>query len=381
MIKSKRFHTWLKLLAGLLVLAVIALKALTFFFPKKSLKKEYSAGENSFTLEIINQGAAIEAKEKAVPVDVLTVQFTNTADVVYLPSMIEAQVDAVLSAEKPGRIVDIKADRGDAVSAEQLLLQIDDRTWKANLKQAEIAEKNAERDFERIQKLVASGAASQSDLDQAEQARTQTASAAEQARINTEQCRVESPIDGAINDRFVELGEYVQPGTPLFQVIDRATVRVVLQVPEKDIYAVQPGNRLRFSIDPLPDHLFEGEVTFVAAQADSRNNAFRTEISVDNRDGLLRPGMIALVEFNRGVKENMISLPMAAVLPSNGEHIVYLVNEGQAVRRRVQIEKLATQNALISSGLEEGDQVIIEGNRTLSDGQRVKIIEPESSAQ
>ncbi|MBN2684737.1 MAG: efflux RND transporter periplasmic adaptor subunit [Pontiellaceae bacterium] len=379
MTKSKRIHKWLKIALVLLIIGVFALNAISFFFPKKRLSKEYSDGKNTFTLEIINQGKVIEAEEKAVPVEVMTVQLTSTPDVVYLPSMIEAKVDAVLSAEKGGRIVKINVDRGDTVSEEQLLLQVDDRVWQANLKQAVVAEENAARDFQRIEKLIGSGAASQSDVDQADKLRIQTASVAEEARISIEQCQVKSPIDGVINDRFIEIGEYVQPGTPLFQVIDRATVRVVLQVPEKDIYAVKVGNRMRFTIDPLPDHPFEGKVTFVAAQADSRNNAFRTEITVDNREGLLRPGMIALVEFNRGMQENMISLPMSAVLPSKGEHIVYLAKDDQAVRRRVQIEKLATENALISAGLEEGDQVIIEGNRTLSDGQHIEIIDPESA--
>lgn len=381
MTRSKRIHTWLKITVVLLIVGVFALSALSFFFPKKRLSTEYSNGKETFTLEIINQGQVIETEEKAIPVEVMRVQLSSTPDVVYLPSIIEANVDAMLSAEKGGRIVEIHVDRGDTVSEKQLLLQVDDRVWQANLKQASVAEENAARDFERIEKLIRSGAASQSDVDQADKLRTQTASMAEEARINIEQCQVKSPIDGVINDRFVEIGEYVQPGTPLFQVIDRATVRVVLQVPEKDVYAVKPGNRMRFTIAPLPDHSFEGEVSFVAAQADSRNNAFRTEITVDNREGLLRPGMIAQVEFNRGTQENMVSLPMSAVLPSKGEHIVYVAKNDQAVRRRVQIEKLSAQNALISAGLEEGDQVIIEGNRKLSDGQNITIIDTESSAQ
>jgi len=63
---------------------------------------------------------------------------------------------------------------------------------------------------------------------------------------------------------------------------------------------------------------------------------------------------------------------MSAVLPSKGDHIVYLAKDGQAVRRKVQIDTITRERALISQGLEPGDQVIIEGNRTLSDGQRIE---------
>ena len=319
------------------------------------------------------------ASESVVPVSVLQVQLTNTEDVVFLPAMIEARVDAVQSAEKAGRIAAIHVDRGDRVGKGQLLLQIDDRIWQANLKQAVVAADDAEKNYERVKKLMETGALSQSEYDSAEKAYIQTASMAEEARINIEQCRVESPIDGIVNDRFIETGEYVQPGTPLFQIIDQATVRVILQIPEKDIYAVHIGDRIRFTLQPLPERSFEGEVTFVAVQADGRNNAFRTEITVDNPEGLLRPGMIAEVAFRRGVNENMVSLPMSAVLPSKGEHIVYLEKDGRAVRRKVQIESIARTHALISHGLDDGDIVIIDGNRTLSDGQPVSKVQPESA--
>ena len=320
-----------------------------------------------------------ETAEPVVPVSLLEVHLSNTVDVVYLPAMIEAKVDATLSAEKAGRIAEIRADRGDRVEKGRLLLQIDDRLWQANLKQAEVAAEDAEKNYQRIQKLMESGAISQSDYDNAEKAYIQTASVAEEARINIEQCRVESPIDGIVNDRYVETGEYVQPGTPLFQLIDQETVRVILQIPEKDINAVQLGDRIHFTVQPLPAHPFEGEVTFVSVQADGRNNAFRTEISVDNHEGLLRPGMIAQVEFRRGVNASMVSLPMSAVLPSKGEHIVYLAKDGRAVRRKVQIESIARTHALISHGLDEGDIVITDGNRTLSDGQPVSSEQPEQA--
>ncbi len=321
------------------------------------------------------------ATEAAMPVSTITVHPTSLEDIVYLPAMIEAKVDATLSAEKAGRVVEIKVDRGSRVERGGLLLQIDDRIWQTSLKQATIAAENATRDYNRAKSLMETGALSQSEYDRAEQAYVQTASAAEEARINIEQCRVESPVDGIVNDRFVEAGEYVQPGTPLFQVIDKATVRVVLQVPEKDIFAIKEGNRIAFTVQPLPEKTFEGTVSFVAPQADDRNNAFRAELAVDNGDGLLRPGMIAQVKFKRGISQNMVTLPMAAVLPSKGEHIVFLAKDGQAVRRRVQIDTIARRDAIISGGLEEGDLVIVDGNRTLSDGQRIEIIEPESLNQ
>ena len=314
-----------------------------------------------------------EAKEVAAMVSTLQVRLTNTADIVYLPALIEANVNAVLSAEKAGRIVELMADRGDRIDKGQQLLQIDDRIWQTNLKQAKIAASDAKKNFERVKALQEAGAVAASEYDRNEMESVTTASMLEAANINIEQCRVVSPITGTLNDRFVEAGEYVQPGTPVFQVVDHATVKVMIQIPEKDIYSIKLGDRITFTVQPLPHRVFDGKVSFVAAQADERNNAFRAELAVGNADGILRPGMIAQIEFHRGICNNMVSLPMSAVLPSKGDHIVYLVKDGHAVRRKVQIDTITRQRALISQGLETGDQVVIEGNRTLSDGQRIEI--------
>jgi len=316
-----------------------------------------------------------EAETHEVPavVSVLRVHPTNTVDVVRLPALIEANVDAVLSAEKAGRVVEIMADRGDCVEKGQQLLQIDDRIWQANLRKANIAAKDAEKNYKRFTKLQKSGVVAESEFDAIEKAYVQAESLAEEARVNIEQCRVVSPIAGTINDRFVDKGEYARPGAPVFQVVDTATVKVLLQIPEKDIFSVHKGDRMSFAIEPLPDRVFEGQVRFVAMQADGRNNAFRVELATDNPDGTLRPGMIAEVAFHRGIYTNMVSLPMSAVLPSKGDHIVYLARNGHAVRRKVQIETFTRDRALISQGLEEGDLVVLEDNRTLSDGQRIEI--------
>lgn len=318
-----------------------------------------------------------ETREAAVAVTTLTIDLTNTADIVYLPALIGANVDAMLAAEKAGRIEQINVDRGDHVEEGQLLLQIDDRIWQANLRQANSAADDARKNHERFEQLKTSGAVADSEFDSIKRAFIQADSMAEEAKINIEQCRVLSPITGTINDRFVEVGEYVQPGAPVFQVVDTATLKIILQIPEKDIYSIHPGDRMAFSVQPLPGRMFEGKVTFVAAQADGRNNAFRTEITAGNSDGTLRPGMIAQVEFKRGENQNMVSLPMSAVLPSKGDHVVYLAQDGQATRRKVQIESITRKRALISDGLEEGDCVIVEGNRALSDGQRVEIMDSE----
>lgn len=306
-------------------------------------------------------------------VTAVEVQLSDTPDIVYLPGLIQANVSSTLAAEKAGKIDQLKADRGDRVEKGTLLMQIDDRVWAAELKRAEVAARDAKNNFERFQQLKKTGAVSDSEYDAVEREYIITKAGLEQARVNREQCQVRAPVNGIINDRFVEPGEYVQPGTPVFEIVDNETVKVLIGIPEKDIFALKVGDRMSFTVQPLGEHPFEGTVRFIAAQAAPENNAFRAELKVDNPEDLLRAGMIARVKFVRGIRKNMVSLPLSAVIPSNGDHIVYLAKDGHAVRRKVEIDSITRERVLISAGLNTGDQVVTEGNRTLSDGQRLRV--------
>ena len=315
--------------------------------------------------------------EAALPVSVVTAKKTDQEDLVMLPALLEARIDATLAAEKAGRVVKIFVDRGDPVQKKQLLLQIDDHTERAILTRAKIIARDAKKNFERFERLKKAGAVADSEYDQVEKETIVSAARLNEVNISIKKCQVHSPENGIVNDRFIDVGEYVLPGTPLFQVIDSDSIKVILQIPEKDIFAIKVGDKLSFKIQSIADKTFFGVVSFVAVQADVQNNSFRAELSISNKKGLLRPGMIARVLFRRGVKKQIISLPISAVLPSKGDHVVYIVKEGHVIRRKVKIASLALTNALISKGLNTGDVVVIDGNRTLTDGQRVRIVKQE----
>ncbi|MFC1468116.1 efflux RND transporter periplasmic adaptor subunit [Verrucomicrobiota bacterium] len=312
-------------------------------------------------------------KEMPQLVSIVEIQLTDTPDIVYLPALVQANVSSTIAAEKAGRIDIINVDRGDRVEQDSLLMQIDDRVWAAELKRAEIAARDAKNNFERFRQLKKTGAISASEYDAVEREYISTQAGLDEAQVNREQCQVRAPVKGVVNDRFIEPGEYVQPGTPVFEIVDSETVKVRMSIPEKDIYAIKPDSKLNFTVQPLKGRIFEGTVKFIATQADARNNSFRAELETDNSEGLLRPGMIARVKFVRGIRKNMVSLPLTAVLPTNGDHIVYLAKDGHAVRRKVEIDSITQERALISAGLTTGDPVVVEGNRTLRDGQRLRV--------
>lgn len=311
-------------------------------------------------------------REKALPVHVVTVETQGVDDIVRLPGQIEPDLRSRLAVDKGGRITEIHADRGDRVDAGQLLLRMDDRIWSAMLKNADIELREAEKEFNRWTELARTGAVSTSEYDivrtRLDRARVQR----DEARTHVEQCEVRSPADGVINERFVEIGEHAAEGAAVFELVVSDPVKLVLDLPERDIAAVEMGDELPFKISVLDNASFVGTVTQIAEAAAPQNNSYRVEATVPNSDRTLRPGMIATVEFLRARRDEAIVVPLAAVIPRKGEHFVFIAQDGRAVRRLVKIDRILGAEVILADGLEAGDALIVGGHRELIDGSLIE---------
>jgi membrane fusion protein (multidrug efflux system) len=310
-----------------------------------------------------------------IPVQVVTVTAEDRPDMIVLPGLVLANIDAKLAAERAGRVVEILAERGDTVTNGQILLRIDARTAQAGADAARATDEEAARNLERFEKLSGTGAVSQKDLDDVRKAAALADAQRREAEAALSYCTVKSPADGIVNERYVEEGEYVLPSAPVFDVLSIDPVRVTVDIPERNITALTAGEPVAFEVLSLPGETFTGTVSYISSKASMDNNAFRIELTVDNPDQILRPGMIASVQHQRGIRKNAISLPLSAIIPQKGDNVVFLVRDGRAVRQLVRIDTLLETEAVILSGIDPGDLVVTRGNRMLTDGAKVKITE------
>lgn len=313
------------------------------------------------------------APEKAVAVTCLAVEPRDVDDTMVLPAELEARADVLLAAEKPGQVVEVLADKGDQVQAGQVLMRIDDRSWRTAATQASIELRDAERDMKRWEEMEKTGAVSVSELD-AVRRRFELASAAYvQATVHVSQCEVTASIAGTVEERFFDPGENAKEGAPACRIVDDACLKLALDVPEQAIAAISRGQPIPFSVPAANGSVFTGRVVFVARAAHPGTRSYRIEADVDNASGKLKPGMIAAARVSRGLLRNSIVLPAGAVLPQEGEHVVYTVNGGQAIRRIVKIALILGEEIVLESGISAGDMVVVEGNRMLADGVSVVV--------
>lgn len=313
-----------------------------------------------------------DTQEPALPVVTQIVEPRVMDEMLHVPGRLEPLVRAVLSAEQDGLIVELNADKGDAVTKGQLLLRIDGRTWEQVRRRAEVEIRDAEKDVVRWRELREAGAVSATDYEAIQSRRDRAEIAIAEAEVFLSQCEVRSPLDGWVNDRMVEPGEYIGKGQPVFELADTSRLKVAFDVPEKDAPAVKQGMPVSVELAALPGERFSAEVVFVSFLARRENNAYRVEALLENAEGTLKPGMIANVELVRRRREDSLVVPLAAVLPRKGEHVVYVVEKGRAVRHVVQIDAIIGSEAVLRAGLPPGAEVVVDGHRALQDGMRVE---------
>lgn len=319
---------------------------------------------------------AVEAEtERPVAVRVMEVVPRSVPDVIELPARIEPEKEAQLPAERAGRVVERLAEKGDAVKTGQVLLRVDRRLWEAAHRRAEIEARDAERDLERWKELEKTGAVSASDYEAVVRRQESAQIALDEARVFMDQCEVRAPFAGVIVDRYVEVGDYANEGQAVLKLVRLDRVKLAFDLPEQDIVSLKPGQVMDFTLAVLSGRPFTGTVSFVSSQASRDSNSFAVELEAGNEDGALKAGMIARVSLVRRIREGALVVPLAAVVPRKGEHYVFTVRDGRAMRRRVLIGAMLGHEAVLDAGIDPGDLVVVEGHRGLQDGLPVEVVD------
>ncbi|NLW85948.1 MAG: efflux RND transporter periplasmic adaptor subunit [Planctomycetes bacterium] len=320
--------------------------------------------------------------------------------------VVEPHRDVGVAAEVAGRIeshgtADKPLKEGDYVQPGDVILRIN-----TDLLQAEFNRYDAQRRFdaaelERTIELNRRQVATAREVDEA-RTRWQISQAAyETAQAQLDRSIVKSPIPGVLNDLPVEVGEYVQPGDVVANIVQDDPVKVVVHVPERNIRYLSVGDQ-HMIMDKLtgpvlsqnggsePPEKWRGTITFISATADAATNTTRVELTVPNpRDGenrRLRSGQIVLTRLTRQVLKDVIMVPLRVLIPqpSNGgqQYVVFVNVDGVAEQRIVVPGQIRGNMVTIVGGdLKPGEKLIIEGHRYVGPGQALREVSMQEAMQ
>ncbi len=321
------------------------------------------------------QAEAMRAERPPVNVVVMELEPNALRDRLSLPGMLEPWTDLSLLAKVGGEVVSVAAQEGDFLAAGQEIGRIDPADYRIRLDSARAARKLAESDLERNRTLAARGLIPKAELDLLE-TRVETSRATEKdAALQLERCTITAPMAGVVRRLDIKVGSYLSVGDPLGRILRVDKLKAVVGIPESDVAAVRDLDAVSFSVEALGGGAFTGRRHFLASSPESVARLYRLELEVDNPGGALLPGMFLRAEIVKAEAGATLAVPLYAVVSRNDEQYVYVEEKGLAHKRPVELGILDGWLVQVTEGLAAGDRVIVEGHRTVENGQAVSVVQ------
>ncbi len=370
-------------------------------------------------LQEAQAGAAAESANQALKrvkiAEIAKVQISEpqeqVADVVA-----SAQVDIV--AKAGAEVREVVKERGARVKKGEPIILLDDtdarlqqqqallsregaqealstgrKQWHNSVDRMEQAVSEATKAYNKMRNDYDLGLVGQSELDQAESAYTNAKNELallKESSVTGLELQVKSselaitmserqlanheitaPIDGILTDLPVQAGMTVSPGYSIGQIqqIDPIKIKALLTAQSAD--SIRGKSQLAFYV-PGRSETFSGQITYLAEVIDTRTNAYELNLSVDNPDLVLKPGMKVQVRLTEAAEEQVVGVPTLSIVREGADSYVFVLSGDKAEKRKVELGRLNELTQEILSGVQAGEQLIVSGQHQLTDGEQVQ---------
>lgn len=314
-----------------------------------------------------------EAKkdESSVKVGVTTVSVGDCSGSNEYVGTVEASSTTVLSFEIGGNITRLLVKEGDHVAKGQLLGTISPTTLKDSHYATQVTLRQAQDAYNRMKKLHAEGVISEIKWVEIETKLRQAEAAERIAKEQLSHTSLYAPFSGVVTSRQGDVGMNVLPDQPVYKLADVSRMDVCFSVPENDIAGVSLGEKAVVRVKAEGNAMYTGVVKEKGIAADDISHSYSVRLTIDGHGGCLLPGMVCSVALQKEATDGLI-IPMGAVeLDTDNSRFVWIVRNGRAYRRNVQVESFAGNGVRVVSGLSSGDRIITSGAQKVSEGMSV----------
>ncbi len=326
----------------------------------------------------------LDPTEKVPLVTTFLVEHSVFDHFIELQGSVKTDQNLVVYPEFSGVMTDVYVTPGQRVTKGQALAKIDDGGLSQQLMQLQIQADLAETTYERQKRLWDQNIGSEMQYLQTKSSFESQKEAINQLKQQIAKTVVKAPFSGTIDDVITDQGSVVVPGqSQLFRIINLDEMYVETEVPESYIGDVSKGKMVKVEF-PILNITMDAKVRQAGSFINPANRSFKVEVAIPNTDKKIKPNLTARLRINDYSNDKAVLVPLNIISENaDGEQYVYKIThkkDDHATAERIIIETGKTQEDLIEvvGGLSDNDEIIQEGARSVSDGQKIKIAEDDS---
>lgn len=345
-----------------------------------------------------------EKEESGVPVEVQTVEVQNFDKVVTLGGLTAAENTVSVIAKVSGmeQIKEVTVKVGDKVTEGQILARLDSESTQLSVNGAQLTVTNAEntintaqqsyenavKDYNNALELFSIGAVSQTQLDQLKLARDNAETQLNSAQIAAANARnslqsaqlaldystVTAPITGTVTKVNADEGSYASASAPMFEIANVDTLEVSTGINEQNVSKIKTGQEVLLKINSVSDQWFSGNITEISKVMESTTKNYPIKISLQNQDKKLVAGMYAEINVIVDHVDNVLVIPVEAIVYKDAQPVAYVAQADGTVKEASLTLGLNDGNYyVVTKGLTAGDQVVVKGNSSLVNGEKITV--------
>lgn len=314
-------------------------------------------------------------EEKQIPIvkitDVTGESFTEFYRVL---GAVKPYASAKLSSEEGGIITYLRKDKGDRVGRGEIVVRLLKDSDYAMYEQA-LAQYNLAKDnYERLQRLYIEGAATEQQFVNAKLQLDVAEKSVDVYEVRLRKSTVVSPINGIIDVKYMNRGEMSSPGAPIVSIVDVSRVKVSAGIPESYVNDLSIGQTIDIIFSNSPDERRKGIISFISPTINAVTRTFEIEVVMPNPQGKLKPEMAAYIEITKTAVEDAVVLSQDLIVDNVEEQFVYVLEGDVAKKKIIKVGGRSGNKVIITDGLNIGDKLIYEGFQSLTDGDKVQVV-------
>lgn len=316
----------------------------------------------------------IAAERPPANVVVMDLEPVTMEDRINLPGTIEPWEKLSVLAKIEGTVIEMKVTEGERVVKGQLIARLDPADYRIALNSAMADYDLVAAHQKRTARLYKQKIIPAAEMEEVE-ARVKTSKARlDKARLFLSRCEIKAPISGIVQRLEAKEGAFLNAFDPIAEILQINRVKAVIGIPESDVAMVRNIQEIQLKIQALNEKEVTGTFHFLASSPESEARLYRLELTIDNVDNHILPGMFFRAQIVKRVINDTISVPLFSVIKRNNMQFVYLEENGIARQTPVELGIMDNWHVQVRKGLSPGNRIVVEGHRNIDQGHKLNVV-------